>query len=257
MNQFDPSGSGKLKAGDHHYKAYVGPPSQYDFMGATQFRLLCALGLRAHHSLLDVGCGSLRAGRLFISYLDANRYCGIEPNRWLIEEAIINQLGQDQIRIKNPRFDDNATFSTEMFAEKFDFVVAQSIFSHTGQDLTSMALENLGEALKPDGILAATFVEGRNNSLGNGWVYPDCVAYRPTQIRKFAVAAGLFVVRLPWYHPRQAWYLFSKDKTRLPSLGQRKHLTGAVLFDPEFEESWNWRRAFLRDAKSLIKRLLP
>ena len=24
----------KLKPGDDHYKAYVGPPDQYDFMGA-------------------------------------------------------------------------------------------------------------------------------------------------------------------------------------------------------------------------------
>ena len=45
----------KLKTGDNHYMAYVGPPTQYDFMGATQFRLLCTLGLRAHHYLLDLG----------------------------------------------------------------------------------------------------------------------------------------------------------------------------------------------------------
>ena len=59
----------KLKPGDNHYMAYVGPPAQYDFMGGTQFRLLSTLGLRANHSLLDFGCGSLRAGRLFLSYL--------------------------------------------------------------------------------------------------------------------------------------------------------------------------------------------
>ena len=58
----------KLQAGDSHYMAYVGPPGQYDFVGATQFRLLSTLGLRADHSLLDFGCGSLRAGRLFLSY---------------------------------------------------------------------------------------------------------------------------------------------------------------------------------------------
>jgi len=52
----------KLKPGDDHHMAYVGPPTQHDFMGATQFRLLCTLGLRAHHRLLDFGCGSLRAG---------------------------------------------------------------------------------------------------------------------------------------------------------------------------------------------------
>ena len=97
----------KLKPGDHDYMAYVGPPAQYDFMGATQFRLLCTLGLRAHHTLLDFGCGSLRAGRLIINYLDADKYFGIDPNKWLIEDCVVNQHGNDIIRIKKKRFDYN------------------------------------------------------------------------------------------------------------------------------------------------------
>ncbi|MEM7167233.1 MAG: hypothetical protein AAF581_17355 [Planctomycetota bacterium] len=70
-----------LRAGDPHYRAYVGAPGQYDFMGATQFRLLCTLGLRGHHRLLDFGCGSLRAGRLLMTYLEEGRYHGVEPNQ--------------------------------------------------------------------------------------------------------------------------------------------------------------------------------
>ncbi len=38
-----------LQPGDLNYRAYVGPPDQYDFMGATQFRLLTSLGLREEH----------------------------------------------------------------------------------------------------------------------------------------------------------------------------------------------------------------
>ena len=109
-----------LKPGDPHYMAYVGPPTQYDFMGATQFRLLCALGLRARHRLLDFGCGSLRAGRLFIPYLEPGRYHGIEPNRWLIDEAIQKELGEDLIRIKQPRFDHNDRFDSGVFGCRFD-----------------------------------------------------------------------------------------------------------------------------------------
>jgi hypothetical protein len=58
-----------LSPGSRHYTAFVGPPQQYDFMGATQFRLLTTLGLREHHRLLD-----LRAGRLLIPYLLPDRY---------------------------------------------------------------------------------------------------------------------------------------------------------------------------------------
>src|ERR1700724_2187949 len=75
------------------FRAYVGPPRQFDFMGAPQFRLLTTLGLREHHSVLDFGCGSLRAGRLLIPYLLPGRYYGLEPNRWLVEDGISRQLG--------------------------------------------------------------------------------------------------------------------------------------------------------------------
>jgi hypothetical protein len=78
----------KLAPGSNHYTAYVGPPDQYDFMGATQFRSLTTVGLREHHSLLAFGCGSLRAGRLFISYLLPGCYYGLDPSRWLVDAGI-------------------------------------------------------------------------------------------------------------------------------------------------------------------------
>jgi len=228
----------KLGPGDHHYMAYVGYPLQYDFMGATQFRLLCALGLRAKHCLLDVGCGSLRAGRLLICYLDEGKYFGIEPNKWLIEDAIANQIGKDGIRIKKPRFDYNSSFATDVFSTQFDFILAQSIFSHAGRDLIKIALENFKKSLKPDGLMVVTFIEGEADFAGAGWVYPGCVNYCRASVMRFANEAGLFVTRLPWYHPRQSWYALAQEKHRLPSGAMLAHLSGAVLFDPEFRESW-------------------
>ena len=99
-----------LKPGDKNYKAYVGLPDRYDFMGATQFRLLTSLGLRAHHKLLDFGCGSLRAGKLFIPYLDAANYHGQDPNEWLIRDGIENELGADIKKVKKPHFSNLDSF---------------------------------------------------------------------------------------------------------------------------------------------------
>lgn len=226
-----------LKPGDSQYQAYVGPPTQYDFMGATQFRLLCTLGIRATHSLLDVGCGSLRAGRLFISYLDKGNYFGIEPNGWLIHEAIKNQIGEDLIEIKLPTFDNNTQFDTQVFSQQFDFILAQSIFSHTGSDILTIALANFKKSLKADGLIAATFVEDIDDYPGTGWVYPECVTYRRSSIRRFATDLGLSVARIPWYHPRQTWYVFANNKNRLPDRTMRKYLSGAVLFDDDFVDS--------------------
>ena len=93
-----------LKPGDRHYRAYVGPPEDYDLIAAMTFNLLTTFGLRQHHSLLDVGCGSLRIGRLLIPYLNRGRYFGVEPNEWLVEEGIKRELGEALLEIKRPIF---------------------------------------------------------------------------------------------------------------------------------------------------------
>ncbi|ACD84122.1 SAM-dependent methyltransferase [Methylacidiphilum infernorum V4] len=215
----------------------MGPPDQYDFMGATQFRLLCALGLRAHHRLLDFGCGSLRAGKLFIPYLDKGNYFGIEPASWLIKEALRKELGKDIIRIKQPHFNHNRDFKTDVFGVDFDYILAQSIFSHAGRDLILKALKNFARSLKSQGLIAATFIEGEEDFEAEGWIYPGIVSYRPATIERCIEEAALCFVRLPWYHPRQSWYLLAKDKSKLPSREQLAYLTGAVYHEPFFEES--------------------
>src|SRR5215831_9764445 len=116
------SGHGEA-AGSRHYRAYVGPPEKYDLVAAMQFNLLTALGLRDHHTLLDIGCGSLRAGRLFIPFLLPGKYFGLEPNKWLIREGIEKEVGKDLIRIKQPEFAHNAEFKLAAFGRQFDYLL--------------------------------------------------------------------------------------------------------------------------------------
>jgi len=76
-----------------------------------QFNLLMSLGLREHHSLLYIGCGSLRGGRLFIMYLLPDRYYGIEPETWLLDEGIAKHLGRGLMSTSRPVFSNNANFT--------------------------------------------------------------------------------------------------------------------------------------------------
>ena len=46
-----------------------------------------------------------------------------------------------------------------MLFQKFDFIVAQSIFSHSSSDIIITALNNFKHSLKDSGIIVATFVE--------------------------------------------------------------------------------------------------
>ncbi|HRE43774.1 MAG TPA: methyltransferase domain-containing protein [Terricaulis sp.] len=227
----------KLPAGSpEHYAAYVGPPAEYDFMGATQFRLACALGLRETHRVLDFGCGSLRAGRLLMMYLMKGNYYGIEPNAWLVEQAIEHELGgQGILAVKQPSFDHNADFKSDVFGVDFNFIIAQSIFSHAGPELIGRALSNFKASLRPGGLILATFVPNTRQAEfdGEGWVYPGCVTYSRETIARFAKNAGLESMALPWFHPRQDWHIFAADAADLPTQDEaNQHLSGRVLRAP-------------------------
>ncbi len=196
-----------LKSGASHYRAYVGPPKDYDLIAALTVGLLFAAGLRETHKLLDVGCGSLRAGRLFIPYLRPGNYFGIEPNRWLVEAGIEQELGQELIELKQPSFSYVSDFSADSFGVPFDYVVAQSIFSHTYPDMTALGLSGIARALAPHGLLLATFAQGDPLERGSGWLYPGMVPYRWEEVRRMATEAGLVARRLRWFHPRQSWFV--------------------------------------------------
>lgn len=194
---------------DKKYKSYVGPATNYDKIGAMQFNLHIALGLRQHHSFLDIGCGSLRAGKIFIPFLLKKNYVGIEPNNWLIEEGINNEIGNDLITIKQPKFYNFSNFELSETNRQFDFVNAQSIFSHTSVTQIKTCLKEIKGILTPEGIFAATFVLGSKNYEGTEWVYPDCVTYNHKKIKELAKNAGLAVVKVNWKHPNnQTWFLF-------------------------------------------------
>ena len=202
-----------LKPGDPHYRAYVGPPGDYDLIAAMTFNLLSTLGLRQHHSLLDVGCGSLRIGRLLIPYLNSGKYFGLEPAEWLVAEGIKHELGQAVVQIKRPAFFFTDSPETVVQAKvSFDFVLAQSIFSHCGLDLINGWLSAVSRSLAQDGALIATFLPGEEDSQSAGWVYPECVNYRPATLARAATDMSLRFEILDWKHPRQTWALFAAPK---------------------------------------------
>ena len=237
------------------YKAYVGPADEYDLLGATQFHLLCTLGLRSDHRLLDVGCGSLRAGRFFIAYLEAERYFALEPNKWLVDKGVEEQVGHDLVNLKRPTFYDRDDFCLPNDAPLFDFILAQSIFSHTGPDLSIKLMHLITDSLRPDGLAAVTFYEcawPARSCEQPGWIYPYCVAYTPATIRRMASDAGLRSVRVPWRHPRQHWWLLSRAPATLPSVVHYLSLRGSTLF--RRRAKWQ-HRAIALARREIIRRL--
>lgn len=235
----------RLRPGAEHYRAYVGPPREFDFMGATQFRLLCALGLRESHRVLDFGCGSLRLGRLLIPYLLPGGYFGIDPNTWLIEEGIRNEVGQSLVDRKRPAFSDNDDLNCSVFGTRFDYIVAQSILTHCGSDVAAPLIEQFSRVIAPRGLVLVSIIEASDGNTNeramgqdsHGWVYPDCVAYHERELLAFFAAAGLNGTRIPWFHPRCTWFVASPDRDMLPTAATKRLLTGVVLNADEFSRS--------------------
>lgn len=209
-----------LPAEGNLHRAYVGPQAEYDVGAAHQFNLMTlVLGLREYHHLLEIGCGSLRAGRLFITYLMPDRYCGLEPNRWLVDAGLDNELGRDLAGQRRPVFRHEDDFGLARFGRTFDFIVAQSIFSHTALHQMRTCLEQAKAVLGPQGLFAASFPEGDEDYTGDTWVYPESVYFTMATVKKTAAAAGLACTPIRWDNQNgQRWVLFHHPEYAEPAI---------------------------------------
>ncbi|MBD3268498.1 hypothetical protein GF373_17660 [bacterium] len=221
---FDPQVLGviRIRAGrllredrDGNYRTAVGPEEEYDVIAARQFQILVAAGLREYHRLVDIGCGSLRGGRLFIPYLNPENYYGIEPNMWLVEEGLRHELGGDILNVKRPNFYDFADLKISRIGKIFDFALAQSVFSHTPQWAIRRCLRTLWQSLTPDGIFMGTFWHRPNDYTGVKYLYHgDMAGYTRRTLDSMFSDAGFRFSVMDYEHPAgQTWFRADKITT--------------------------------------------
>ena len=128
----------------------------------------------------------------------------------MVDEGIRRELGETLVQIKRPTFFFSDSPDTISEAKtSFDFALAQSIFSHCGLDLIQGWLSAISGSLAQDGALVATFLIGEEDSARTGWIYPECVNYRPATLERAAKDVNLRFEILDWKHPRQTWALFA------------------------------------------------
>lgn len=232
------------------FRAWIGPPERYDQIAAAQFALLTQLGLRETHSLLDVGCGALRAGKLFIPYLLPGRYFGIEPNRWLVDEGIERELGRGIVDAKRPTFSDVSDFRLTVFDRAFDFILAHSILTHTSRAQMQRVLDEARAALAPGGAFVATFLEGEVDNEDQEWVYPDVVRYRRETLEGAASAAGLDLTVLDWPHADdQTWCVLTRSEDRVERHGDPRLERAAELGHVGLLDQYERMKAMLNDSE--------
>lgn len=130
-------------------------------LGDLQFRFMIEHGLRPHHVLLDIGCGSLRGGVRFIPYLDRGHYLGIDTERTLVDLGIENELGRTLYEVKRPEFVVSQNFEFSRFSRRPHFALAHAVFIHLTDDLLEFCFANLRRTCDAGTKFYATYFEGR------------------------------------------------------------------------------------------------
>lgn len=161
---------------------------KWERMGRMQFEYLLRHGLEPRHRMLEIGCGNLRAGRLFIDHLDTGNYYGIDISPAILMEAQ-RTLAREGLQAKLPHLAlvADLTFSF-LPAGYFDVVHAHSVFSHSPPHVIEQCLAHVGRVLAPGGFFDFTF--GRTEGAEHQVLHEDFY-YRTETLVELARKHGL------------------------------------------------------------------
>ncbi|MBG0815374.1 class I SAM-dependent methyltransferase [Planomonospora sp. ID82291] len=157
-------------------------------LGRMQFDYLVGHGLRPEHRMLEIGCGNLRAGRLFIDYLDAGGYYGLDisPDILVAAQKTLVEYG---LRDKLPHLTPVRDLRLEFLPDAhFDVVHAHSVFSHSPLHVIEECFAHVGRVMRPGGWFDFTFdrTEGREHQ-----VLREDFYYRTETLVNLAARHGL------------------------------------------------------------------
>jgi len=117
--------------------------------------------LRPEHYLLDVACGSFRAGRFFIEYLLPSHYYGFDGDCELIKQGIKHVLKPAGLLAKKPvihciKLTPEPLDFMKLFKRKFDYIWIHALFDHIPPDVVRATLIGLSKVLASTGYIYAT-----------------------------------------------------------------------------------------------------
>ena len=187
-----------------HREFVGGDGNLWDQIGQLQLNFLRKEGLKPENVLLDIACGSLRAGRLFIDYLNPGNYIGLDKEINLIIHGVGEELGMNKFVEKSPYFVVSGAFEFNKLPARPDYSIAQSLFTHlTAVDIYS-CLKSLRDYVNSMSVFYATFFEVPSpveNPLSSD--ARDCFFYTRDQLLMLAELSGWRMHYIgDWDHPR-------------------------------------------------------
>jgi hypothetical protein len=153
-----------------------GLTADFERDGRMQLSMLLRAGLSPGSTVVEVGCGALRAGYWLIHFLDTERYHGIEPNRAMVDSAREALLEPGLEDLKRPRFAYNDDFDLGVFGVAPEFVFARSIWSHASKRQIAAMLDSFAAVGAPQATMLTSYHPasrlpwGRPDYTGDRWV---------------------------------------------------------------------------------------
>ena len=172
------------------HNAAVGSKTRGSWLkiGQMQFDYLLSHGLKPDMRMLEIGCGNLRAGRLFIDYLDTGNYFGIDisPDILLAAQDTVTEFG---LQRKLPHLSVVRDMTLAFLPDgQFDVIHAHSVFSHSPVEIIDECLAHIGRIMAPGAFFDFTFdrTEGAEHH-----VLREDFYYRTQTLVALAAAHGL------------------------------------------------------------------
>ncbi len=128
----------------------VGQPELWKIKRDFQINYLQAVGLKPHHYLVDIGCGTLRGGIPLIAYLEPKHYYGIEFRDFVLEEGR-KELKENNLENKAPVLLVSKDLNTLDMDNKFDYLWAFSVMIHMKDEIADACLSMVSKHLKSGG----------------------------------------------------------------------------------------------------------
>jgi len=154
----------------HKLDSLVGPIGYWKELQEYQLNFLCRMGLKPHHSLLDIGCGPLQGGIAYIKFLNPGNYVGIDIRHEPIIEAY-KLVAQEKLVHKNPTLLTSENFGRDQLGNcKFDYIWASQILYHLDEKQIENFFRQITLRMKPNSFLYGDILcQNINISDENKW----------------------------------------------------------------------------------------
>jgi len=134
----------------------------WDTHGDLQLKLLMDNGLLPDHTVLDIGCGCLRAGIKIIPYLKPDNYYGIDSRQPLLKAGYKRELTRAGLETRLNRanlFTSSVAEHGRLDEDSVDFGLCIQVMSHHPLNFLRVMLENAAKYFKSGARLFVSFYE--------------------------------------------------------------------------------------------------